>query len=272
MLLCTLIDTVIIGIIFIDKRGIHTSSSSKSLDDLEIRSSYIHLDDLWKNKNFPRIKHERIINHARGIYQVSSAKPNSVIPVYSDIRLANVGMAPVYTRRLLVDSQVRTVVVQCSSCSLNRLYICQTSSMVQFRVMDFGMENCTLAIAVPSMNKTNDVIISGNDAKASIDIWMLPPMTKRLDFRTLTWANKPSRTTHFYSLPVEYGETSETPAFHCSSLSHQTFEITCATPGCHIDIIGRGSHSSGMLFFDSFVVLPWFECHLGLHMWQYQSV
>ncbi|KAF8169236.1 hypothetical protein BJ912DRAFT_797720, partial [Pholiota molesta] len=57
--------------------------------------------------------------------------------------------------------------------------------------MDFGMENCSLAVTVPARNDTKSTIIGDFDGKATINIWSLPPMSKRLDFRTLTWATKP---------------------------------------------------------------------------------
>ena len=107
ILLCTLIDATAVFTFLVAKNNFVKATTNKSIDDLEIRSSYSRLDRLWKMKGFPKAKHDRILNNARAIYQISSAAPTKNLPVYTDMRLANVGVAPVYFRRLMVDNIVR---------------------------------------------------------------------------------------------------------------------------------------------------------------------
>lgn len=110
ILVCTVIDSCIILGLLSGKLTLGPSST-KALADLEIRSPYVNLDRLYKNASFPRTRHERIINHSRNFYQISSSKPNTVIPPYLDMRLSNIGMAPIYKRRLLLDSTVSKVII-----------------------------------------------------------------------------------------------------------------------------------------------------------------
>jgi hypothetical protein len=112
---------------------------------------------------------------------------------------------------------------------------------VQFRAIDYGMENCSLALAEGSA--VLDV---------ELDVWALADVPRRrlnsnLDFRTLTWASRPARKEHVGVLSVVGGGVSgETRTFACPSGSYQTLEIACAAMrGCDVDILGVGHGESG---------------------------
>lgn len=123
------------------------------------------------------------------------------------------------------------------SYSLNKM-----STVAQFRVADFGMENCSLSITVPPRADSEDHI---SDEPATLDIWSLP-VTKKMDMQKLSWANRPTSGTLLGSLPVSFGETHRLPGYHCLSGSYQTFEFRCSTPGCKIDVMGNGDKASGL--------------------------
>lgn len=123
--------------------------------------------------------------------------------------------------------------------------------------MDFGMENCSIFITVPPKNETTDIVTGDTENGATIQIRSFSQMAKKLDFRTLTWANKPKHGSLFFTLHIDYGKTSETPQFRCPSLSLQTFEVSCSSPEseCQIDVTGTGSHASGQLFHEVFTTI-----------------
>ena len=111
---------------------------------------------------------------------------------------------------------------------------------MQFRAIDYGMENCSLALA--------EGAAAGLDVE--LDVWELAEAPRRLnsnlDVRTLTWASRPARKEHIGVLSVIGGILGETRTFACSSGSYHTLEIACATMrGCDVDILGVGHGESG---------------------------
>ena len=110
--------------------------------------------------------------------------------------------------------------------------------------MDFGMENCKLVISVPGQNETK-AIIGVSNVPQRISVWEYPTAGP-LDHRKLSWATRPTGKYYFASMEVAYGSSLETSSFRCPSLSYQTFELTCATEDCYVDIEAVGTQSSGM--------------------------
>ena len=111
--------------------------------------------------------------------------------------------------------------------------------------MDFGMENCSLAITVPEGTDTRDTVTSSEGKFAVVDIHQIE-VRKKLNLRTLSRSRLPPERKYIESLLVSYGKTAETGVFPCHSRSYQTFEITCQTPDCHIDVMGNDSDESGV--------------------------
>lgn len=127
----------------------------------------------------------------------------------------------------------------------------KVSTVVQFRAIDYGMENCSLALApAPSAE-------GAAAADVELDVWALADARRRpgqglnanLDVRTLTWASRPARREHIGTLSVVGGAPGETRMFACPSGSYHTLEIACATTGgCDVDILGIGHGQSGAFF------------------------
>ena len=119
----------------------------------------------------------------------------------------------------------------------------KVSTIVQFRAIDYGMENCSLALMPPSAE-------GAALADIELDVWALADAPQRpgrrlnanLDVRALTWASRPARKEHVGVLKVVGGETD---MFTCPSGSYHTLEIACATRGCDVDILGVGHGESG---------------------------
>jgi len=231
IVLCTVIDMLLLLYLgvrhFANQRPGHDEQEDL---EMEIRSPYVNLAELYSQTSMKSSKHDPIVNHARQFIQISSTEPHKVFPPYGLMRPIADGMVPEYQRRLLVTPTM--------------------FSIAQFRIADFGMENCSLSITVPPRADSEDHI---SDEPATLDIWSLP-VTKKMDMQKLSWATRPTGGTFFGSIPVSFGETHRLPGYHCLSGSYQTFEFRCSTPGCRIDVMGNGDKAS------------------GLYMYQYQTI
>jgi len=118
----------------------------------------------------------------------------------------------------------------------------QVSTVVQFRAIDYGMENCSVALVSAAMDVELDVWALADDTA--------PPGRRLLDPRTLTWASRPERKAHVGVLRVAAaaadGASGETRTFACPSGSYHTLEIACASMHrCDVDILGVGHGASG---------------------------
>lgn len=209
---------------------------------METRSPYINFDLLYSNTTAQRTRHDPIVNHGRDFVQISSTEPHRAYPYYGDLVLTEVGPVPPLTRHLLVTPEVS---------SNFKFYIyppilmeCKVSTIAQFRVVDYGMESCSLAITTPPQNDSATTISSSLDLPVSLEVWTLPAKHK-LDLARLTWTTRPQPRAHLGTLTITYGNTYHIPRFECRSGSYQTFELSCSSPDCHIDIMGVGEGKSG---------------------------
>ncbi|KAJ6448888.1 hypothetical protein C8R45DRAFT_1114956 [Mycena sanguinolenta] len=229
IVLCTVIDCLLLLYLGVQQHSAHRNAA-RDEEDLEIRSPYVNLAELYSQTSLKSSKHDPIVNHARAFVQISSTEPHRIFPPYGLLRPIADGLVPEYQRHLLVTPTISTI--------------------AQFRVADFGMENCSLSITVPPRADSNDHI---HDEPATLEIWSYP-VTKKLDMQKLSYATRPTGGTLFGSLPVSFGETHRLPGYRCLSGSYQTFEFKCSTPECKIDIMGNGDEAS------------------GLYMYQYQTI
>jgi hypothetical protein len=222
IVLCSIVDFLLL--VYLGLR--HTQNNGSAL--METRSSYINFDLLYSNTSVHRTRHDPIVNHGRDFVQVSSTEPYRAYPLYGDLVLTEIGPVPPFTRHLLVTSQISTI--------------------AQFRVIDYGMESCSLAITTPPKNDTAGIISSSLDLPVSLEVWTLPTKHK-LDLAKLTWATRPQPRTHVGTLAISHGATYHMPRFECRSGSYQTFELSCSSPNCHIDIMGVGKGQSGLYMY-----------------------
>lgn len=105
--LCTVVDVLLVlslGIRYYSTS--HTASSDDYWDNLEMRSSYVNLDQLYSKPTMKSSKHGPIINHARAFVQISSTEPDRVFPPYRKLIQLDDGFVPPNERRLLMTPQV----------------------------------------------------------------------------------------------------------------------------------------------------------------------
>ncbi|KAJ6617492.1 hypothetical protein B0H10DRAFT_2032665 [Mycena sp. CBHHK59/15] len=228
---CTVIDMLLILHLGIQQHTAKHAAARADSENLEIKSSYVGLAELYSQTSLKSSKHDPIVNHARAFVQISSTEPSRIFPPYGLMRPIADGMVPEHQRHLLVTPTISTI--------------------AQFRVADFGMENCSLSITVPPRSDTKGFL---SEEPATLDVWSLP-VTKKLDMHKLSWTTRPTGRTFFGSLPISFGETHRLPGRQCLSGSYHTFEFTCSVPDCKIDIMGDGDQASGVL-----PLFPWLLC------------
>jgi len=232
---CTVIDALALAYIALlsfqnalSPRIGNCASATPEEADLELRSSYVYFDRLYgENSTLRPAPHAPIVNHVLAVAHVSRARPHEVVTRSQGEGVTINGYVPLDARRLWITDDVSTI--------------------VQFRAIDYGMENCSLTLAPAAEGATL--------ADVKLDVWALedtPQKSDRrlnanLDVRTLTWASRPARKEHVGVLSVVGGSPGETRMFTCLSGSYHTLEIACATPhGCDVDLLGVGHGESGI--------------------------
>lgn len=157
-----------------------------------------------------------IYNFPRVLALINISDPSSV---YLDLHHWASGFGMIYPndRQFLVSSQISTV--------------------AQFRTLDFGMERCVLSLMVPSSSALQEARSNKTVTylpATSLNIWRLKA-SGDIDRKSLSWINRPPRDTLLTTMSISPGQnTFESPEFHCPSRSLQNFELSCATPKCHL--------------------------------------
>ncbi|TFK35072.1 hypothetical protein BDQ12DRAFT_635563 [Crucibulum laeve] len=190
-----------------------TFSFISGIKELEYADTYVGLDTAIYET--PLIPPKPISNFPLVIAQVNRSDPRTV---YLDNHryMSALGMIYPEDKKVLITNEVSTV--------------------MQFRILDFGMESCKLNVTIPSgdeakADKKNATISSD---PLVLDIWYLQA-SKGVDTSRLSWSTLPKRQGLFTSLRIEAGRTTQSPEFHCRSGSLYTFELTCSDPRCHLE-------------------------------------
>ena len=114
---------------------------------------------------------------------------------------------------------------------------------MQFRVLDYGMENCALILHLPEHSSNfSSVAVSNSEGHPppKIEVWKLST-ENRLIPKDVSWNTKPRRINHVGIFEANRGRKIELSTFSCRSGSYQTFELSCTeNPTCEIDATTQG--------------------------------
>ncbi|KAG1736053.1 hypothetical protein EDD22DRAFT_959852 [Suillus occidentalis] len=226
-IVCTILDFSLVvwdRVLQVDLRS--TSSS----DELPFQNPYLNLEILYKDPDFKSSTHDPIINTVPVIAQVSNRERQKIFPLFQHYSSRGQGRAPTNERRLLVTHELE--------------------SIAQFRVLDFGMENCSLSLTVPPRNSTGDLLYTDLGDSIILDVWSLPARHK-LDLYNLSWSKLPRPRVHIGHMNVSYGKTYRMPSIPCKSQSYQTFAVSCSSPGCLVNVTGKDMGPSGLYMYQS---------------------
>ncbi|EIM81462.1 uncharacterized protein STEHIDRAFT_142122 [Stereum hirsutum FP-91666 SS1] len=265
ILICTLFDAVIVSYIaFQYVRLQKQPTASSSSDEFELRSTYVNFDKLYGldggQQSLKPAPHEPIVNLPRAWAQVSRAEPDKVFEMWPESWMSEHGLIPNDERRLWVTTE--------------------------FRVIDYGMENCSITVAIPALTSSSIKSFSPSSATSGsssspnvhLEIYSLDT-TSKLDLSTLSWKTKPARSTHLGTLVATPGTTAElSSAFICKRGTYVTVEVTCPDEDkdCTVEVVNDAPEAVGEIFlilllvtFTLTNVMIWLP---GLYMKQYQTL
>ncbi|KAK0199156.1 hypothetical protein F5146DRAFT_122320 [Armillaria mellea] len=190
-------------------------STPHLLHDLPRPNPYIGLERATLNPLSP--EPQPIMNFPILVAQVNSEE---IDKVYFDVPSLKMPYGTVYPREsnFTVSSEV--------------------SMILQFRVMDFGMEHCTLMGAIPSaadLERSGKSVPVLHSETAKIEAWFLDDNNVQLNVETLSYSKRPRRK----ALAGVWGATTGqrvqiSDPFECSSRSLVTFEFVCTKPECYM--------------------------------------
>ncbi|KAL0961079.1 hypothetical protein HGRIS_006062 [Hohenbuehelia grisea] len=225
---CFIVDSIaLVYMIFL------SSKAPVSLDQLPLRHTYSTLDYLYNGTNFRSGLQDPLINTPMAFALVNRSQPAKVTLDPQDMSMTDEGFIPVGERRLLVTPSVSTI--------------------MQMRVLDYGMENCSITFRHKSHRSTRALAtlpatIRGSQGdSALLNVWSLAS-DRKLDFGKLAWNTKPPRRTFLGALRVGYNTTSQLPGFACPMGSYQAFEVACSPEDsvCHVEVNSRSMEHSGL--------------------------
>ncbi|KZT33314.1 hypothetical protein SISSUDRAFT_1089399 [Sistotremastrum suecicum HHB10207 ss-3] len=108
----------------------------------------------------------------------------------------------------------------------------EISTIAQFRARDYGMENCQLKLSFPHTEAQEDYI---PEDPIKMTVWRLQTSTW-LNPRLLSFNTRPAREAAVVTWTVDRGANATSPMFLCSSDSLQSFEITCESGPCSLEL------------------------------------
>lgn len=112
----------------------------------------------------------------------------------------------------------------------------ETSTIMQFRNMDYQMERCEVQGLVPPSDMPHDPA-ADIDYSGKIDVWLLE--NSRELSRYVLWDRAPKRVKKLttFQFPHNSEQSTIVKSFHCPSPRFSTFEFVCSqeTPNCKVD-------------------------------------
>jgi len=193
---------------------------------LETPNTYINFDLLYRNGTKTNSQFPPIQGLPRALAQVSAAEPDKVYPQWPVSFLAAYGTVPYNDRRLLVDPEI--------------------STFVQFRALDYGMENCSLALHIPEYGSEAMEITRVGSA---IDVWSLA-VDGKVDLQTLSYRTLPRRIDKVGSFTPRYNATERLPSFACESGTYYAFLLACPQEvrkeDCWVDVTSTKEKPVGL--------------------------
>ncbi|KAF8205914.1 hypothetical protein K438DRAFT_1578626 [Mycena galopus ATCC 62051] len=185
--------------------------------ELPTPNSYIGLERAVRDPNSPPPK--PISNFPLFTAQVNQSEPNAVYYEYNR-HFTNFGTAWPTDRKFRV--------------------VTGASTIVQFRVQDFGMEKCTLTLAMNIPRSTSHGH-HGREMETHVhpngrmDLWKLD-QDRRLDPQVVSWKTRPQRAGLVTSWDLAHSASLRTEEFPCKSTSILTFELACSgEENCTLD-------------------------------------
>ncbi|KAJ7028060.1 hypothetical protein C8F04DRAFT_69279 [Mycena alexandri] len=219
---------------FLTVRNISVSNGIKFSNlELPAANSYYGLENALRNSTAePALPIKNPPFFAGHIDQMSPA----YVPFRLDRQFTHFGTVYPTDRRILVAPGISTI--------------------IQFRVQDFGMERCTLNLTTPAA-MAGDAVDHGHihdrapteTSKGLVELWQLK-LDRCIDPTALSWSTRPRRSHLLATWDVSHRSNVGTLDFVCASRSIMSFELACAGEGaCQVDFKQPREHPTTSTLF-----------------------
>ncbi|KAF9528137.1 hypothetical protein CPB83DRAFT_358919 [Crepidotus variabilis] len=209
----------ILLLLVIIKLILAVKSSTSNANSFGFRNPYIGLDKLYGTGLINTSIHGKIINEPSLATQVSSTDVNKVFPVDLHQWLSDFGRLSPPDRRFYVSKDVHTV--------------------VQFNVLDYGMENCSISVRLPSRGDQlpHPYTLPRHASTVRLAYCELES-EQPLKERTLSWNRRPACSQKRGVIDALVGGEIELKPFECKSGSYLSYLVSCADESseCNLDV------------------------------------
>ncbi|THH08337.1 hypothetical protein EW146_g9026 [Bondarzewia mesenterica] len=179
--------------------------AGRKLHELEFISPYIGLDKLSLPPTSPDTQ---IVNFPRMLARVQRSAPDRVFWPATPDRQTFTGTILPDARHFAVSHDLSTI--------------------AEFRVLDYAMERCRIAITLPLRNTSNADFNSQNLRPSNVHVWRLDTREGPVDPRVLSWRTMPHRATFLGALTANAGSTARTAEFACEQGALVQVEFSCS--------------------------------------------
>ncbi|KXN86007.1 hypothetical protein AN958_10617 [Leucoagaricus sp. SymC.cos] len=221
--------------------------------ELPIRYSYIGLGEMYSSTDIAPSKFDPLINVPILATQISRAEPDKVFPVDTHQWLSDYGTLSPPDRNLHVTNTINTI--------------------VQFHILDWGMEKCAFTVRLPAQDAflPHEYTVKDIRGTLRLDICELDA-TRPLNPLDLTWRKRPKCIKHAGTIDARVGEEVQLASFACQTGTFRAFEVSCAhdTPNCWVNVWSNHNETWGTL--SCSCAAPTADISPGLYLTQYQTV
>jgi hypothetical protein len=275
LLLCAfvLLDAIIFG--YIAKLLL---SNDDIPEELEIRNSYYGLDELydprWNLANSSR--HGPIVNLPRLAGSVDRSDPHKPSPMEEHLQLTPYGLMAPPDYHMQLSENVRIFPYRIDRSIADSVRHRQLNMIYQFRVIDWGMELCQLALRLPVLGDNtllDPYVFRGDNDQVLVDVCELDAPTA-IDLPRLSWSTKPSCQQHVGTFAARPGSEVTLSQFPCKLATTRSFELSCASQNkeCFVDVWASQNQTWGKR--NTLLMIPVVAnlMLIGLFMYQHQTV
>ena len=126
----------------------------------------------------------------------------------------------------------------------------QVHTIVQYRAIDFGMEDCRLVFTLPALGMPlEDHASFSMRPQSRFDVFRLA-VGRPLNTKVLSYRTKPKISEKIATLQAHLDGETEIYRFPCPRASLHVFEVACAEGSdCFLDVWSSQNTSYGMLVF-----------------------
>ncbi|KAI0089624.1 hypothetical protein BDY19DRAFT_993202 [Irpex rosettiformis] len=204
-------------------------------EELEIRNAYYGLDELydpqWNLANSSH--HDPIINLPRRLGMVDSSNPKKISPFEEHLTLTPYGRMSIPDHHLQVSDNMHMI--------------------YQFRVIDYGMDECQLALRLPELDDSkllDPYVFRGDNNQALLDVCELDA-PKLIDIPKLSWSSRPSCKQHVGTFDARPGIERTLAKFPCETATVRSFQLSCAPQNrdCFIDVWSSQNQTWGVFMY-----------------------